>query len=79
LLVFLMSASALSGMLGSAGDDGALVGGPVPFDTSPWTDDFDDGTLVNDTIDTVIVGGRVELAVGMATGIVASVPISSPP
>jgi len=78
ILVFLMAASGLTGMLGSADDEGSLVGGPGLFDTSPWVDDFDNTNLVNDTIDTVVVGGQVELAAGKANGLVASVPITAP-
>ncbi len=79
LLVFLMAASGLSGIPAGAGDDGAVpIGGPVPFDVSPWTDDFDDGSLVNTTIDTEVVGGQVQLEAGKASGLVASVPIGCP-
>jgi hypothetical protein len=78
LLVFLMAASGLTGMLGSAGDDGALAGGPGLFDTSPWVDDFDDRSRVNTTIGTEVVAGQVQLQTGNANGLVASVAISAP-
>jgi hypothetical protein len=74
-----MAASGLTGMLGSAGDDMSPVGGPAPFDASPWMDSFDDGSLVNSTIDAEVVGGQVQLEAGKATGLVASVPITAPP
>jgi hypothetical protein len=79
LMVFMMAASGLSGMLGSADEGGSMVGGPGLFDTSPWSDEFDTSNLVNTTIGTEVTGGQVQLAVGSSTGLVASVAISAPP
>jgi len=77
-----MVASGFSGVLVIAGDGGSggeLVGGPGPLDTSPWSDDFNDETGVNATIDTEVTGGQVQLAAGKGTGLVASVAIVPPP
>ncbi|MCK5414336.1 MAG: VCBS repeat-containing protein, partial [Thermoplasmata archaeon] len=79
IIVFLMAASGLSGILGSADDEGAFVGGPGLFDTSPWVDDFNDMSRVNTTIGTEVIGGLVQLETGTSNGLVASVPITAPP
>jgi hypothetical protein len=79
LAVLLVSSSGLSGPIGDGGARGPPTDGPSGPDVTTWSDDFDDGTLVNTTIDTQVTGGQVQLALGQDFGLVASVLISTPP
>jgi len=77
MMMFLMVSSGLSSSLGEGGTRGPMDGPAMP-DFTTWTDEFDDSTKVNTTIDTQVTGGSVQLAAGKASGLVASVAISPP-